>query len=160
MDRKGLDHLRLGVLLFPSFFIILPFLLSVVDRYYQWSAVGALLLLFRVLAILSTLIGVILILAVTVVFKRWGHGTPIPIFPPQKLVNSGLFRHTRNPMYLGYVLVCLGVSLWFGGGLLLINPLLFFFVLNLIVHHHEEPVLFERFGEDFQDYCRLVPRWL
>jgi protein-S-isoprenylcysteine O-methyltransferase Ste14 len=76
------------------------------------------------------------------------------------LVVSGVYRRTRNPMYLGLLL---GLAGW---GLYLANPycvlLAFAFVpyMNRFQIHPEERALEQTYGTDFNDYCRQVRRWL
>ena len=76
------------------------------------------------------------------------------------LITTGMFRYSRNPMYLGYLLMLggLGVSL---GALtpLLVIPL-FLFILQAICIAVEERTLEERFGETWSRYRREVRRWL
>lgn len=76
------------------------------------------------------------------------------------LVTGGLYAHTRNPMYIGNVLILAGLTIssnsWLAVGLLL--PL-YLFVCACIVAA-EELYLSDRFGEAFEEYCRDVPRWL
>ncbi|MGE0553039.1 MAG: isoprenylcysteine carboxylmethyltransferase family protein [Gemmatimonadales bacterium] len=76
------------------------------------------------------------------------------------LVTSGPFRYTRNPIYLSYTLLYLGVtfcanSVW----PLLLLPLVLGLVI-LVVIGREERYLEARFGDAYQDYRRRVRRWL
>ena len=88
-------------------------------------------------------------------------GTTVrPHGEPAVLVVVGPFRFTRNPIYLGMVLVVLGVSLVVGQATNLLVPL----TLAAVIHYghvrKEETVLRIRFGENYQAYCDRVPRWL
>src|SRR4030066_2061855 len=56
-------------------------------------------------------------------FATIGKGTPLPLDAPKKLVVRGLYRYTRNPMYLGVILVILGWAGLFGYGWLLLYAL-------------------------------------
>lgn len=76
------------------------------------------------------------------------------------LVVRGIYRHTRNPMYLGFLLVLLAWALYLAKlSSLLVLPL---FVLYLTVFQiqPEEAALRERFGGDFDTYRARVRRWL
>lgn len=93
-------------------------------------------------------------------FKSLGKGTPVPIEPPKKLVIAGLYKYTRNPMYLGIFSIILGGFFIFGYFLLLIYAFLYLFLINLFVIFYEEPKLKELFGKEYSDYIKYVPRWL
>ncbi len=93
-------------------------------------------------------------------FGRVGRGTPAPYDPPQRLVTRGLYQFTRNPIYVGIGLIILGEALLFDS-----VPLFGYAVLLLVLFHlrvlfYEEPRLRAKFGTDYDEYCRAVPRWL
>lgn len=103
--------------------------------------------------------GLILMFAGLTTFFRAGT-TPLPHRPASRLVTSGPYRITRNPMYLGFTAVYLG-------GAVLINslwPLLFLPVVLLLltraVIEREERYLATAFGAEYAAYCRRVRRWL
>jgi protein-S-isoprenylcysteine O-methyltransferase Ste14 len=93
-------------------------------------------------------------------FVSAGHGTPAPIDAPKRLVVSGLNRFVRNPMYIGVVSIVLGESMMFGSRVLLIYAAGLGLMFNLFVMFYEEPTLRKKFGSDYDDYCRQVPRWI
>lgn len=93
-------------------------------------------------------------------FARVGKGTPAPWDPPTRFVVRGPYRHVRNPMILGVLGMLLGESLLFGSWLLLGWMLLFFIGNSLYFPLVEEPKLRQRFGADYEEYCRHVHRWL
>ena len=103
--------------------------------------------------------GMLLHLPSAHIFKVIGKGTPVPIEPPKKLVRVGLYKYSRNPMYLGIFLILLGGFFIFGHFLLLIYALLFFLFFHFYIILVEEPKLKERFGQDYFDYLKTVPRW-
>ena len=85
-----------------------------------------------------------------------------PLSPEQAsaLVTGGIYRWTRNPMYLGMLLLLVGwaciLSNW---AALAILPL-FVIYLNRFQIAPEERALRARFGDEFDNYCRKVRRWL
>jgi protein-S-isoprenylcysteine O-methyltransferase Ste14 len=105
-------------------------------------------------------IGLTLALWCVVVFVVRGHGTPAPFDAPRKLVAIGPYRYIRNPMYVGGGLALLGF------GLLQTSPSIVLFVpvwwllFHVMVLVYEEPVLRAKFGSDYDDYCRRIPRWI
>lgn len=93
-------------------------------------------------------------------FMIAGRGTPAPVDPPKELVARGLYRHVRNPMYVGVAAIILGESLLFGSRALLWYALAVVSMFHLWVLIYEEPTLRGKFGESYARYCRAVPRWL
>jgi protein-S-isoprenylcysteine O-methyltransferase Ste14 len=93
-------------------------------------------------------------------FATAGQGTPAPIDPPKHLVVRGLYRFVRNPMYVGVLLVLAGESLTFQSLRILTYAAIAFFVVNLFVIFYEEPALKRKFGVEYEEYMRRVPRWI
>ena len=93
-------------------------------------------------------------------FTRIGKGTPAPWDPPKKLVVRGPYRHVRNPMISGAILVLLAQSLLLQS-LPVAAWLLVFVAMNgIYIPLKEERGLEKRFGEDYRLYKDSVPRWL
>lgn len=93
-------------------------------------------------------------------FGSRGRGTPLPLDPPKNLVVRGLYRYTRNPMYIGVLSTIFGWALFFsstGIAIYGICAALFFHAIVLVV---EEPVLKHTFGAAYDKYCAKVNRWL
>jgi protein-S-isoprenylcysteine O-methyltransferase Ste14 len=78
---------------------------------------------------------------------------------PRKLVVKGLYRFVRNPMYLGVASFVVGQALVFRSGAVLVYIACVWVLFNLFVIFHEEPALHRKFGEEYEEYCRRVPRW-
>lgn len=88
--------------------------------------------------------------------------TPNPMKPQNssQLVTEGLYRYTRNPMYVGMLVMLLGWAIYLGS----LSPLcilpLFIWVINTQQILPEEAVLTKKFGESYRAYLQAVPRWL
>jgi protein-S-isoprenylcysteine O-methyltransferase Ste14 len=93
-------------------------------------------------------------------FTFAGKGTPGPWDPPRELVSQGLYRVTRNPMYVAVAAVLIGEAVFFVSRVLFIYTLLVILMFHLRVVFFEEPTLRRTFGELYGDYCRSVPRWI
>jgi len=95
-------------------------------------------------------------------FGWTGRGTPAPIVPPQKLVVVGFYRYVRNPMYVGFIAGWVGLWVVFGRANLTAATVAAVAMLGvaLFVRLYEEPTLRQKFGADYEEYCRNVPRWL
>ncbi len=92
-------------------------------------------------------------------FKR--AETPVrPFEQPQALVTKGMFAFTRNPMYLGMVVVLLGIGIGLGTLTPLMLVPLFAVVIDIRFIRMEEAVLVECFGDEYEAYARRVRRWL
>lgn len=109
---------------------------------------------------LLLLAGLSLIVSTIALFARVGRGTLAPWDAPRRLVIRGPYRHVRNPMISGVLAVLLGLAAFFAS-----LPLLAWFgfaaLLNMIyIPLSEEPGLERRFGEQYREYCRNVPRWI
>jgi len=93
-------------------------------------------------------------------FAVEGLGTPAPFAPPKHLVVGGLYRYVRNPMYVSIAAVVAGQ------GLLLGQPKLFAALaagavpVIAFVRLYEEPALARKFGAEYEEYRKNVPRWL
>lgn len=93
-------------------------------------------------------------------FARIGKGTPAPWAPPEKLVVLGPYRHVRNPMNSGMVLMLGAEALLFGSWHLVGWMCVFFVVCAIYFPFYEEPALERRFGEPYRLYRANVPRWI
>ncbi len=89
-----------------------------------------------------------------------GEGTLAPWAPPSCLVTVGLYRYSRNPMYVAVSLMLLGWALSFGSRGLLAYTVIVVVAFQLRVVLGEEPWLRSTFGESWDQYTRQVPRWL
>lgn len=114
----------------------------------------------RWLALLLIIMGALIYAWCTADFVMRGRGSPNPDAPPTRLVLSGLYRYTRNPMYVGLLTAIIGGGLWVGSFLLFIYAALAFVIVHLRVTRYEEPVLLKQFGKSYQMYLNQVPRWL
>ena len=93
-------------------------------------------------------------------FASFGRGTPAPIDAPKRLVVRGLYRYTRNPMYLGVLTVILGWSILFRVAVMTIYALVVGICFHLFVVLYEERHLQREFGSEYDAYCARVGRWL
>lgn len=91
-------------------------------------------------------------------FRRRGTD-PRPWREDSALVVEGIYRHTRNPMYVGMALLVAALALWCNSAwpLVALGPTLL--VVRYYVIAREEAYLALRFGDDYRDYHGKVPRW-
>lgn len=95
-----------------------------------------------------------------ILFRREGTQVSSTSETNNKLVTGGPFRFTRNPMYLGLVVLSLGVAVATGAILMFVAPLLVFATANWVHIPFEEAKMRRQFGPAFDDYARNVRRWL
>jgi protein-S-isoprenylcysteine O-methyltransferase Ste14 len=101
------------------------------------------------------------VLALTVrEFYVAGRGTLAPWSPPQTLVTSGLYRYSRNPMYVGVLLILCGWAIGQRSWPLAIYAAGVAIAVHLRVLLHEEPFLARTHGEAWIAYRARVGRWL
>ena len=115
---------------------------------------------FRAIGFAPLGVGVVLLLWCVRDFYVVGKGTLAPWTPPVRLVIVGLYRLTRNPMYVAVLLILCGWALgfasrglWTYAGIVAV-----FFHLRVVLM--EEPWLTRRHGEAYVAYKAKVPRWL
>ncbi|MDQ2666093.1 MAG: isoprenylcysteine carboxylmethyltransferase family protein [Gemmatimonadota bacterium] len=103
--------------------------------------------------------GVVLVAWGMVTFRRAGTAI-VPNRPAARIVSSGPYRFTRNPMYTGLTLVYVGVSAllasWWP---LLLLPVVLVVVFQFVIRR-EEAYLHSAFGDEYAAYCGRVGRWL
>lgn len=93
-------------------------------------------------------------------FAVKGRGTLSPADPTKKLVITGLYRLSRNPMYVGVVLILIGEAIYFHSTSLWIYVAAVFIMFNIFIVLVEEPRLRKDFGESYTSYCQSVRRWI
>ncbi len=93
-------------------------------------------------------------------FFRPRQEMPIPLNAPEKFIVAGLYKYVRNPMYLGDFMVILAEFFIFGHLLILVYLLMVMIAVHLMVTRKEEKQLEEKFGKEYKDYRRNVPRWI
>lgn len=76
------------------------------------------------------------------------------------LVTEGMYRYSRNPMYLGLLLLTIASTIWFGTWFGIIVNILFIFLINFLQIIPEEEALLEIFGEEYEEYKKNVRRWI
>lgn len=89
-----------------------------------------------------------------------GRGTLAPWDPPARLVIVGLYRYTRNPMYVSLLLFVSGWSAVAASPVLACYAAVVAVAFHLRVLLHEEPWLAKNFGPDWAAYSARVPRWI
>jgi protein-S-isoprenylcysteine O-methyltransferase Ste14 len=112
------------------------------------------------LASLAAIIGLALSGWTVMLFMKFGQGTPAPWDPPKRMVIRGPYRHVRNPMITGALLILLAEAILFQS-LPIATWMTVFFIGNAIYFPLiEEKGLEKRFGDEYRNYKANVPRWI
>jgi protein-S-isoprenylcysteine O-methyltransferase Ste14 len=145
-----------AVLFFSIFMVALPWLS---DRVLPMalSPAGA---LRKGLAAALAGVGIAGWIACLDLFSRKGRGTPLPADAPRRLVTTGLFARSRNPIMTAELMVIWAEAVYLGS----VGVTLYALAISALAHasvvYVEEPELHRRFGQPYEDYCARVPRWL
>lgn len=126
----------------------------------QLRGQGNLLSLARMFGCIVLLAGVAGYLWCSLDFLFQGRGTPAPIDPPKIVVRRGLYKYSRNPMYISVLLVILGECIVFRSWFLLKYAAIVAAIFHFWVMVYEEPTLRRQMGDSYMQYCENVPRWI
>ena len=115
--------------------------------------------ILRTIGLALTFIGFLLGIGAFIEFRK-AHTTLDPHGSVKQIVTSGVYRFTRNPIYLGFMLMVIGLPL--NSGLywgLVVSPL-FAMTMSRLVIEREEAYLEKKFKEQYAAYRSRVRRWL
>ncbi|MBD9579064.1 isoprenylcysteine carboxylmethyltransferase family protein [Pseudomonas sp. PDM23] len=140
-----------------------PPLVAIITAVLMWLAVRPIYPLGNRLwlALLVALAGIAVCLAGVASFRR-ARTTVNPLKPESasSLVVAGIYRHTRNPMYLGFAIVLLGWCVFLGSALAVLGVAVFVLYIGRFQIRPEERALRELFGAEFEAFCSRVRRWV
>lgn len=105
------------------------------------------------------ILGFTIMLSCIIGFAVKGYGTLSPADPTRRLVRSGLYKLSRNPMYLGVIMLLIGEAIFFQSIYLWLYSILIFLAFHFFILFSEEPRLRKDFGEEYGEYCNKVRRW-
>lgn len=136
---------------------LVPFLIA--RKNFENSADQA-FLIHQYAGILVCITGIGITLHCIANFAIHGRGTLSPADPTQQLVISGLYKFSRNPMYVGVMLMLIGEAIFTQSTSLLVYSISVFTAFNLFIVFREEPRLKKDFGTSYHEYCKTVRRWI
>lgn len=144
-------------LLPPVVFLLYNALLIVLDKFIPLGQV--LPMPWSMLGLIPIVVGTIYAFWTVWMFRK-NHTALKPFHPSTTLMTGGTFRLSRNPIYLGMVVVMVGIAMTAGSVSVWIVPPLLAITFHYRFIRHEEPMLRETFGEAYTDYCEKVRRWI
>ncbi len=110
-------------------------------------------------ALLIGAVGFVIVIACILRFAYEGKGTLSPLDPTRRLVVSGLYRYSRNPMYIGLMMILIAEAVFWRSLPLAFYAGLVFLGLNLFIILKEERRLRREFPDEYREYCDQVGRW-
>ena len=158
MTGKSPDHAGVRVPP-PLIFLGLVLIGPLVDRLFGIAPLHIAQPVRSILVILLVVTGLAIVLAAIRNFARAGTRVE-PWAPSSAIVSNGIYRFTRNPMYIGMALVMLGLALVIGSPASVVMVAVGLIIVDLFVIRREEAYLEAKFGEDYRAYRTRVRRWL
>jgi protein-S-isoprenylcysteine O-methyltransferase Ste14 len=144
--------------LYPLAWLLIALLVMyVLDR---WLPIAGLLPPpFHRLGLVFVVPGILILLQSGASFLKAKTGM-LPFSEATTLVTGGMYRFSRNPMYLGMVLFLLGVALYLGSLSALIPVAVYAWIIDRQFIRNEEIFLTGIFGDEFKEYMKRVRRWI
>jgi len=115
----------------------------------------------KLISFIILLIGVLIL--ITPIFKFIKSKTtidPIKFKKVNKLITSGIYKYSRNPMYLGLLMIVTSTSIFYLNIFSIITPIIFYCWINRFQIKREEIFLTEKFGNDYILYKTKTRRWI
>src|SRR5271169_3808690 len=140
--------------------IVLPYFIILFERRLPIQAAVTSSIGLLSLGLAIVVVGLTLFIATVRMFILIGKGTIMPWDPTRRLIVASLYSYVRNPMILRLIILQIGEAILFTSyGIALLA--LFNLVLNTVYFIlSEEPGLEKRFGQEYAQYKRNVPRWI
>jgi protein-S-isoprenylcysteine O-methyltransferase Ste14 len=135
------------------FLFILPFL-----THYYFPITTIIKKPYSYLGIVFILAGIIISIRTSQMFREVGNHFDLKS-ESVKLMTSGIFRYSRNPMYLGMFFWFIGLAILLGSLVSFLYPILFFIIANVMIIY-EEAKLSQIYNDEYTNYQRRVRRWL
>ena len=149
---------RPGVLIAPPLLFVIPILASLVIEWYVPTSFVHRAIRW-IIGALFFLVGIALNVGGFITQKRAGTD-PIPFNPSTCIVSHGLYRFTRNPMYIGFALWTLALAILVDSAWTFLAVPIGLVLIDRIVITREERYLERKFGEEYLNYKCRVRRWI
>ena len=114
---------------------------------------------YHFLGMLLCIFGFVLMFLCIIHFAIRGRGTLSPADPTKKLVIKGPYRFSRNPMYVGVLMMLTGQSIFFLSLVLAAYALMIFLAFTIFIKYFEEPRLRNDFRDEYEQYVSKVRSW-
>jgi len=138
---------------------LLAGIIAIIGLHFAFPLRSIIMNAWRWLGVAPLIVGIFLNLHADHSFKRYGTAVR-PFEKSSALVKDGVFRITRNPMYLGFVMILAAVAIFCGSITPWIIVIVAAFLLDRVFIKPEERILEREFGNKFREYKQNVRRWI
>ena len=137
-------------------------LILVVSSFFSSKKINIILIPNQnIVSIIILLVGLlILIIPVSNFIKYKTTIDPIKFKKVNKLITSGIYKYSRNPMYLGLLMIVISSSILYLNIYSVTTPFLFYWWINRFQIKREEIFLSEKFGKEYLSYKTKTRRWI
>ena len=136
-------------------------LILVISNYFSKKIDLIILPTQNLISFIILLIGILIL--ITPIFKFIKSKTtidPIKFKKVNRLITSGIYKYSRNPMYLGLLMIVMSTSIFYLNIFSITTPMLFYFWINRFQIKREEIFLTEKFGKEYLSYKNKTRRWI
>ena len=135
-------------------------LLVVIAYMFNTFFPGAVIFQSRILFVIFILVG-LSVIGWSVLLFRKAHTTLNPNKKPGQMITSGPYQISRNPMYLGLLLMLLGYAFLKGEFVFFVTPVVFYIVMDKIVIPYEEKMIVDAIGQEkYGVFTQKIRRWV
>ena len=137
-------------------------LILVISTFFSSKKIDLIQIPFQsLISIFILSMGILILLNPVLKFKKSKTTiNPIKFKKVNKLVTSGIYKYSRNPMYLGLLMIVISSSIFYLNIYSISTPLFFYLWINRFQIKREEVFLTEKFGEDYLSYKKKTRRWI
>lgn len=137
-------------------------LILVISTFFSSKKIDLIQIPFQsIISIFILSIGILILLNPVLKFKKSKTTiNPIKFKKVNKLVTSGIYKYSRNPMYLGLLIIVISSSIFYLNIYSILTPLFFYLWINRFQIKREEVFLTKKFGEDYLSYKKKTRRWI
>ncbi len=115
----------------------------------------------QIVSVIILIIGLIIIVSPVVDFiKSKTTVNPVKFKNVNRLVTTGIYRYSRNPMYLGMILIIISTTVYYLNFVSVFSPLIFYIWINKFQISREEIFLEDKFGNEYLKYKSETRRWI
>ena len=118
-----------------------------------------LLYIFNVLGVLGLIVSIIFFFSGFNIFNAYREN-PVPNSISKRLIKTGIYAYTRNPIYISFILFHLSMFFVFENVMYFLSSIGLFIWIHLVVIKEEEEYLKNKFGNEFIRYSKSVNRWI
>ena len=156
--KNKIEFFVATVLLFAVYFGIIPYKLNQLNEALNLPNFNNSFL--EIIGFIFIILGITTYLLTAKTFFKVAGNTPLIIHPTRSVMKTSLYKRTRNPMYIGHLILIFGEFLIYGSILIFFFWIFTVVFLHCLVVFYEEPLTKKRLGRSYEEYLGKVPRWI